>query len=636
MNNEDDPLRISHAEIKRILAKSQATWSACARDAGQEALPACCVKPQNLLGKVPAFPREYAHSSETFYRFKSRIQSQDCYSIDILGTSTWAISSGNECMLDDKKMDLELLWGISGPMDVVLNDHGRFQSWPEVDECAEPQTGNNHLAILTLAWAYILSALWWEHAVSLSSLDERGTTDGLWYHDSEANSQLDPRADDFVIPLGPVSNQAARWWTAVLANGQGWSISCSRNGKAYLSPWSIRLPDNYRFKVQPSVKRETDYHPQSNNQPPSAHIALQFLADYCDFHQIYSQVNAALAVALLLPFANLRDTVWLPAPRLQEQKSSQFVTRTSKPLSSPRTWILQQERLLPYYMSISCNIRGIRALLSGVFFEPMISANAVSCWMQPAFEIIDPLLEANKFLQFVTTISMRNTTIAPLWLGATILGLESSILKPLKIGLWAVELNASAWTGTIHSFLLLRHNADHSTEDSKIEREEEARLLYITGDEEHLRVPICPWPPFGTTLLSDANIAVRKHAFCNEHRLTYKYWAWRGDEFGKDVGLGETRRFEKHWIPYCPPSSLVHKKLDSEYLSEAATKSIFSWLRVDGYPVNERRVRNHPWMLEDFSDDEEDESSASTSDSPGEHAAAASWNTLSWLNGDSV
>ena len=634
MSDEADPLRPSPAETQRILARSQATWSECAGQADQEELPVCCVQPQNLLRSVPSFPREHSDSSETLDQFRSYDNGRGDFSISIVGRSTWAIS-GKEYILDDKTTDHEVLWGISNPTEITFDEQDRFQNWPEVDNYAELPTGNNHLAILTSAWAYILSALWKEYAVSPQNFDEHGAANGLLYHGSESGSEVNPRTDDAVILVGPVSGQAARWWTALLANGQGWSVSCTRKRRRYLSPWSIRRADTRRFSIRPSVKQETEYYPQADNQPPLANSALQFLADYCDFHQIRSQAIAALAVALLLPFANLKKTVRLPNPRSQRQDTSHATTPASRPLPRPSIVILKQERLLPYYISLSCNTRGMRALLSGIFFEPMISVNTVSSCMQSAFRIIDPLLRASNFLQFVTVMSARNRTIAPLWLGVTILGLESSILEPLKNGLCAVELNASAWTGTIHSFLSLDHAADCSHDDSKIGREEEARLLYLIGGEEHKRPPVSPWPPIGLTSLSDANITVREHASCGGHRLTYKNWAWShfGGEFRKDPGLSDIAPCERHWRPPCLPATLVHQNLDSEFLSELSTRSIFNWLRADGYPPQERHIRSHPWMCENTSDEEEDQISAP--DSPSGHVEM-SHNTLSWVTRDSV
>jgi len=43
-------------------------------------------------------------------------------------------------------------------------------------------------------------------------------------------------------------------------------------------------------------------------------------------------------------------------------------------------------------MSLSCNRQGIEALLCGSFFGLEVSCNLVSPWLEPIFEVIDPLV----------------------------------------------------------------------------------------------------------------------------------------------------------------------------------------------------------------------------------------------------
>lgn len=57
-------------------------------------------------------------------------------------------------------------------------------------------------------------------------------------------------------------------------------------------------------------------------------------------------------------------------------------------------------------MTLSCNTRGIEALLSGAFFDPQVSCNLVSSWIEPIFDVIDPLVAKNDYETL--TIVMRN------------------------------------------------------------------------------------------------------------------------------------------------------------------------------------------------------------------------------------
>ena len=49
----------------------------------------------------------------------------------------------------------------------------------------------------------------------------------------------------------------------------------------------------------------------------------------------------------------------------------------------------------------------------------------------------------------------------------------------------------------------------------------------------------------------------------------------------------------------------------SELLSELATRSIFGWLRVNGYAPGEKDIYNHEWINLDDSDDEQVENESS-------------------------
>lgn len=43
----------------------------------------------------------------------------------------------------------------------------------------------------------------------------------------------------------------------------------------------------------------------------------------------------------------------------------------------------------------------------------------------------------------------RSPTISPLWLGATVLGLQKSLLQEIRYGAIPIDLHSVAWTGTV-------------------------------------------------------------------------------------------------------------------------------------------------------------------------------------------
>ena len=86
----------------------------------------------------------------------------------------------------------------------------------------------------------------------------------------------------------------------------------------------------------------------------------------------------------------------------------------------------------------------MRALLYNSFFDPTVSYNLVSPWMQPVFEIINPIIAREGFTSLTMIMSRRQPSLAALWLDAIVFGMEKTTLQPVRIGLLAVKLHAAA------------------------------------------------------------------------------------------------------------------------------------------------------------------------------------------------
>jgi hypothetical protein len=60
----------------------------------------------------------------------------------------------------------------------------------------------------------------------------------------------------------------------------------------------------------------------------------------------------------------------------------------------------------------------------------------------------------------------------------------------------------------------------------------------------------------------------------------------------------------------------MDRQLESEALSEMATRSIFGWLRVTGYPQSERDIYRQSWIdMEDSDEEELDDGTSAGGDS---------------------
>lgn len=586
--------------VQQQLRRSRSLWSSYAVAATNPRLPADCILLRNILGRVPTFPTSLLLANKK----PSTLQyHHPPFGVQISGVSTWSTSQG-ECNLPPKTIHHKLLCGVHNSIECAFAENSRFTDWPGIEGVDEHSAEGNHLAILLLAWAYILSARWIE-LQSPSCLREPVPPSGIYYSDLQAvwlNNDEDIPVGTVEIDIGEACERATRWWAAILAPGEGWHATLDLGGKPYRSPWSAHIASAQILKLRKASVRGTT-HTSSSVTAPSSEEALDYLREYCERHNIDSQYIPALATSLFLPWKNSdgSPSATIPLPKPTQTPVPRLRQKTSSSSFSLHRTFQDQSRLLPYYMTLSCNIHGLRALLCGSFFDPVISCNLVSPWMQPVFETIDPILAREEFTSLATIMSKRQPNLAALWLGAIILGMEKTVLQPLRIGLVAVELHAAAWTGSIHSFISLRPNTPCVVE--KISRSDECRLLFLTGSERHQRVPVCPWQPFGTTPLDLTEIEVQQHATCEGHCLQYNNWCWDTDNgpSSEDRGFDENSGMDRWGATTtgddaASVTTQTKGVLQTELLSETATRSIFSWLRVDGYSPIEKDIFTHTWF----------------------------------------
>jgi len=566
---DPDPVKPDQHEESLVAERSHLIWSTYLEKArGQTGIVDSCVYVENIIGPTPAFPRGWVQHIEKGQARKYPNGSE----LFISGRGYWQDVRGS-CQLDPKTLEKNLLVGIQKPCRFELIEDGRFQEWPGIAYHSCPVKGN-YLAMLVFAWAYIFSAEWIE--LHTNSQPPQGKIEYL------VSEIEDSTGYPLEIEMEQADHGALEWWRAIVCPGQGWKATVTFDGIEYQSPWSVSVSGVPRIQIRehfapPNKLRQT--------RAPCFKTSLGFLIDFCETYDLYDQCMAALSVAILIP--TVKGCVnQLPLPKVYHPKRH------------PRNFnkgLWDQAARIPYYMSIGSNTRGPVALLSATFFNASIACNFVSAWLDPIFKILDSLRRQNEYITFLNMLSLREPNLAPLWLGALIIGFESSSLRTARVGTPIVDLVATAWTGVDMSFITAK-DIQRTASDS-VQRADECRLLFFLNCPRYEQPPICPWRPFGSVPLEQAEVQVRAHSSCCHD---FKYCGWRWDlskgSSSLDTGYRVQSRERRDELEPRELKVMV-VKVSSSLASETATRSIFGWLRSDGWAENENNIWNHIWFI---------------------------------------
>ncbi|KAF3484275.1 uncharacterized protein GIQ15_03599 [Arthroderma uncinatum] len=583
----DDAVRPAVKTRRAVFEKGFRVWLSLYNIADKETIiPESCFQVQGTFAHLPHFPPD--------------IDLKDRHgSLYARGTSIWSTHGPREFPFLEKTFDIPI--SIISPTGLTLSSDPNldYRNWFGCEE--------DHISVLILAWSYILSARWAE-LMSGSVLGYTGSQP----------TQNDGDQDAIFVDVGDVNSEAARWWAAVLAPGEGWRACISSDEAEYKSPWSILLQSGPGFRLPCHGS-----HPPMSAEAISSATALHYLSEYCNLHNAMDQSHAALSAALMLPLSNSRGyQIRLPTPKLRYGESAALKARTQ----IDHKW-LQTSRHLDKLLVLSCSTRGVQSLLSSVFYDPGVACNLVSPWLQATFAILDSV-DDNRLVHIMTR---RVPRLAFLWLGAIITCVHGDVLRDARFGLIPVELHAAMWTGTIQSFIQEPIPQPPAVGGS-ISRANECRLLYLMQKEYHTRWPTCQWTPFGDTALEDTDMSVRSYAKHIRWELIYVGWKWTTRD-GKlvhqvcDKGLTPTFPESPQEPPHIP-ISYDALDLEEESASENATRNIFGWLRFEGFPGNEKEIYSHEWF--DLGDSDEEALCGISETSIGNSSAAA--DVEAWIN----
>jgi len=580
-NNMEDAIRISEDRFRDTYATGFETWAQLYTAAKKtRRLPASCFFTQCTFPLHPTFPRNPSLT--------------DCSGQFIAtGYSDWN-SSPAQCAHDIHSFRRLAQLNVTSkdPVSVSISKSAQ-------DSCYSSSwfdSSSDYLAILMLAWTYILSARWTELMPAPCSLFY---TDSMAKHHGEMTTHGVSQHPLFV-DIGPAAPAEVRWWAAILAQGQGWQATMRSSS---LSPWSIRVKSCPEFIISPEMTAVP-----SQGSASTFVEACGYLNRFCIRHNIVDQSHAALASVLLLPHM-AGETLRIPSPSFIRHKNPFDDPPDYREVHSPIHWI-HDGQLLDRLLTLSCNIRGIRPLLLSVFYEPSIECNAVTPWLQGTLAAIESLTEDDPLI-FGRMCMERTPELACIWLGSTIIGLQKRLLQEVKYGQIPLDLHSAVWSGTVQSFIQ-QPVSQRLVVDGLVDRADECRLLFLCQSDSHTRLPVCQWKPFGKTSKDDVDLEVRVHEHCKGHQLQYQGFAWEFPHGNLSFHappqcVPQRQRQSSAQEPRCRfPIVWKALKRQNEVISENATRNVLSWLRSDGCAPREKDMFKHEWMTMSDSEDEEE------------------------------
>lgn len=598
-----DPLRLSPDELRAIYTRGFETWSALHVAAEEQAglpLPLSHLNLEDAFRHHPSFPLNLHLDHEKVAKF-SRIHATGC--------SAWTPNQpGGGCKLPPFQQHEKIAVALWEPLllqSCATSIHDPAAGLPSWFK----HPHKNYIAVLVLAWSYILSARWTEIMSGETSLVYTSSM-------ADAIGREDTPKATFENPIPTLDIQGscpaeARWWAAILAEGQGWKATLSLNGDTLFAPWSIiHQPRNPFLARKDLTSQNGSAVAYESAAPPSFLEALHFLDIFCSARNIADQSQAALAAVLLMPSYRTAKGLQLPAFRAGSQSSAPSAPRQhpDREGGQRHSWAGHADHL-DRLMTLSCRDRGVTSMLLSAFYDPLVECNAAAPWIQGSFAAIR-LLTRDSPAILGRMLMDRQPNVAPLWVGATILGLQDKILRDAWRGMIPLDLLSAASSETIQSFVQ-EPVSDPLVVNGNISRADQCRLLFFSQKEFHKRLPMCLWKPIGENPVGDTDLEVQAHAQCRGHRLWYQAFTWNclNETTVHQPFTGRdpvpARQHNPH--PNQAPVDYAGLEPDKEHWSENSTRSIFGWLRFDGFAPGEGDIWRHEWF--DVGESEEEEES---------------------------
>lgn len=204
-------------EKRIIFCRSSKRWQTCVQEATSRTLLPC--RSLSLNGALRGVP-DFGKIRHMLSRSAGNQLFAEC-------RSAWRVGR-SPCDRTDLELVDNILLGVSVPVISTFDDNTEFETWPGVEGySAQPEVKSNYIATLAYCWTYIISARWAEL--------QNGQCQYL-ASQAPVHQQITPHTSHHHVRIDNATPAEARWWSAVLAPGRGWSAVISTKSQDYMSP----------------------------------------------------------------------------------------------------------------------------------------------------------------------------------------------------------------------------------------------------------------------------------------------------------------------------------------------------------------------------------------------------------------
>lgn len=416
-----DPVRLSAEDFRAIYEQGFQAWSTLyAATVKQTGLPSSYLNIHGAFRQHPSFPPDLRLKHIKYARH-SQVYATGC--------ADWG-STQPDCEYALPQFQQQDQIPVASRNPILLSTTLtaeraiRWASW-------FARGDQNCLAMLILAWSYILSARWAEMMPEGASLVYTSSIADV--HNPHApTTRLPDHLKLLEVDIRYAGPDETRWWAAVLAPGQGWRATLSLGQDTFLAPWSIRLQPGCPFLLSTTLAFQSH-----SALAPSCLEALRFLDNFCLHRNTADQSQAALATVLLFPSMGTGKGLQLPALATSHLADPTGCT----PSTQRHSWTDHVDHL-DRLMTLSCRSRGIRPMLLSSFYNPGTECNAVTPWLRGSLAAIDAVAQGDP-LVLGRMLMDRQPKVAALWLGATVLGLQQTLLRDVGFGMIPINLGST-------------------------------------------------------------------------------------------------------------------------------------------------------------------------------------------------